>query len=278
MSRRVALPFLIYVIIFFSIGGYEKSSGYSIVFMISIISLALIYVFQHQIDMTWWKRHPPLLSPKLKSWLLTFSAYFKQLDPVEQDRFERRLSLFIKDKTFTLKLSKDYEVEEDTKAVIGHEFIRLTMQQEDFMYEHYDQFIIYEHPFGSPTIRLLHSAETYYDDGVVILSREQVINGFVKPLEYVNVAMLMAVACWIRLYPRLDYPPVMDYSPEEIAEGHEILLQPIQAALGNEHVNRLDLMIYCFMLYPDRLRVFDASAFDRLMAIFGAPSSVISLG
>jgi len=219
MSRRVALPFLIYLIIFFSISGYYKSSGYSIAFLASVICLALIYVFQHQIDMWWWKRNPPSLSPKMQSWIAKFSLFHQSLDIEEQDRFERRVSLFVKDKIFTLKLAKDFELEEDTKLTIAHEFVRLTFYKEDFLFDHYDQFVIYEHPFGSPNINLLHSAEMHYDDGVVILSREQLVNGYVDPVNYVNTALQMAIACWIRIYPRLKYPAVTSLSLEEIAFG-----------------------------------------------------------
>ena len=139
-------------------------------------------------------------------------------------KFGRRLSLFIKDKTYTLKLDKDYEVEEDTKATVAHEFIRLTLHHEDYLFDHFDQFIIYEHPFGSPNNRVLHTAEMYYDDGVVILSREQLINGFINPRKYVNVSLLMAAYCWIRIHPRLDYPSVSEFKAEDIGSAHQIEL------------------------------------------------------
>lgn len=266
-ARVLAFPFVIYGILFFSLGWYDSDSLLTLIFVSSIIILVLIYVFQFQINEWYWKRNMPSLSPKLQSWLRPHSTYYLSLDPIEQELFERRVSLFMKVKSFTVKGSKDYELEEDTKCLISHEFQRLAKGHGDFLYEQLGQIIVYNHPFATPKIASLHAIEIDPEDGVIILSREQLINGFFDSSQ-VNIGLLGAIMTFVAAHPRLDYPHV-ELSPDKIVEIVGLSLSNIYLLLGVDHINKLDLLIYVYVQYPQICHHWDAKLYNRLEAIFG---------
>jgi len=227
----------------------------------------LLYVFQYQINEKLWKRNPPPLDLKLKGWMNHHSTFVKRLSPEEREEFEKRVSLFVKLKSYTLKAEKDYELEEDSKCLIAHEFQRLTFRREDFLYSDYDQVVVYNHPFPTPYIEQLHAAEIYTEDGVIILSREQLINGFFDPTQ-VNIAILLAVMTFVESNPRLDYPRVIDMSIDDLLEAHALEIEPFKAILGIDHIKTLDLLIYCYVEYPSQLQKWDDVSYQQLESIF----------
>ena len=248
-------------------GYYETSTIHTIAFMASIIILVLLYVFQYQINEKYWKRNPPPLDMKLKNWMTHHSSFAKSLSPEDLGQFEKRISLFVKVKNFTLKGEKDYELEEDSKCLIAHEFQRLTFGREDFLYNEFDQVVVYNHPFPTPNIEQLHAAEIFSEDGVIILSREQLINGFFDPTQ-INIAMLLAIMAFVESNPRLEYPSVTDIDVDDLLGSHDLDLEPFKAILGVDHVKTLDMLIYCYVVHPVRFQEWNKAACDQLEGIF----------
>ena len=195
------------------------------------------------------------------------SAYVNTLETEQQKKFEQRISLFAKLKTFTLKGEKDYELEEDSKCLIAHEFQRLTMGREDYIYKDYDQIVVYNHPFPTPNIEVLHAAEIFSEDGVIILSREQLINGFFDPTQ-INIALLLAIMTFIESNPRLQYPDVSDIDMKDLVSSHDLSIDPFKAILGVDHIKKLDLLIYCYVEYPELFEKWNKEAWRKLDGIF----------
>ncbi|MFT6810731.1 MAG: hypothetical protein ACJA01_003976 [Saprospiraceae bacterium] len=267
-ARFLALPFVLYAILFMANGYYETSTIHTLAFMASIIILVLLYVFQYQINEKYWKRNPPPLDMKLKSWMTHHSNFAKSLSPEDLGRFEKRISLFVKVKNFTLKGEKDYELEEDSKCLIAHEFQRLIFGREDFLYNELNQIVVYNHPFPTPNIEQLHAAEIYSEDGVIILSREQLINGFFDPTQ-VNIALLLAIMAFVESNPRLEYPKVADINIEDFLVAHDLQLEPFKVILGVDHIKTMDILLYCYSALPDRFQEWNKDLFCQLEGIFG---------
>ena len=274
-SRLLAFPFAIALIIAFSTGGFDFSGPKTIVVMICLIALMLIYVFNRQLDIWWWKRRPPTLDRPLKTWMAAHSKYYQELDDETRDKFEKRLATFINVKNFTLKAERDYQLEEDVKAILAHEYIRLALHRDDFLFKDIEQFVLYNHPFGTPDKQYLHTIEVNNEEGVVILSKEQLVNGFLQPTGFVNVGMLSAVMAFIKMHPRLNYPEVSSLDAQDIADAHGINLSVIYTALGEARMNNLDLLTFCYILHPHRTESFDPERYKRLEDIFGLDGSII---
>lgn len=274
-SRLLAFPFAIILIIAFSMGGFDFSGPKTIVVMICLIALMLIYVFNRQLDIWWWKRNPPALDLPLKTWMAAHSRYYQELDDQTRDKFEKRLATFVNVKNFTLKAERDYQLEEDVKAILAHEYVRLTLHRDDYLFKDIEQFVLYNHPFGTPDKQYLHTIEVNIDEGVVILSKEQLVNGFLQPTGFVNVGILSAVMAFIKMNPRLNYPEVSSLDAQDIADAHGINLSVIYTALGEARMNNLDLLIFCYLLHPNRTESFDPDRYKALKEIFDLEDSTI---
>ena len=212
----------------------------------SIFGLVLLYVFQEQIDKTWWSKFPPLLDDKIKAWISVYSPFYQQLSPIDQKKFEGRLSQFMKLKDYTLKVEKDYQLEEDVKALLSHEYIRISFNNKNYHFQLFGHFVLYNHPFASPDYQFLHTIEVNQEDGVVILSKEQLINGFNPDNRQFNIGLYAAAICWLAQFPRLNYPEMTVIDIGDYCEQMGYSLESITQTTGLRRISKLALSIYSY--------------------------------
>ncbi len=248
-------------------GWYETSNVWDLLLLLSFVAIILLYIFQFQVNAWWWRRRIPPLDRKVSDWLDRYSTFLSTLTEDKKQILKQRISLFMKLKTFSLMRDKTYELEEDTKALVAHEFQRLMLGRADFLYEEYDNFVLYNHPFPSPENKSLHCLEVYHEDGVVLLAREQLINGFLDP-ERFNIGLFAAVQTFVASHPRERYPGLKDIDEEEIVQSFNLDLAQIRGLLGLDYVRKLELLIYCFVLYTDTFQTWQPQAYARLQNIF----------
>ena len=103
LSRLLALPFALVLILAFTMGELELAGLTTYAILISLIGLALIYVFNRQINTWWWKRRLPKLDKTLKAWIVRYSKFYGTLRGDEMELFERRVAAFNLIKNFTLE-------------------------------------------------------------------------------------------------------------------------------------------------------------------------------
>jgi len=269
LARIIAFPFAITLIFAFSYSEFDFEGPMTLAVLGCLIALALLYVFHNQIDQWWWTKRPPQLDVPVKAWMKRFSPYYNNLSENELSSFESAMSVFIKTKEYTLKADRDFQLEEDIKGIIAHEFMRVGQNLPERTYPKLDYIVLYNHPFGSPKIQVLHSMELNREDGVVILSKELAVNGFIQPSTYVNISLLAAIMTFVWHHPRLDYPSVTEFTAEGITEAHKIDLNVILQTIGLDHINKIDLLIFCFFLYPEQTKELDENLYDQLFKLFG---------
>ena len=250
LSRLLGLPFALILIYCFTSGGLADFGIKTFLVLISIVALMLLYIFNRQVDIFWWKKRGLTLDAPLISWMDRFAPSYAELSDEQKENIQGRIALFMKVKNFTLKGKRDYQLEEDVKLIIAHEFMRITLAQDPFYFPDYEQFVVYNHPFATPKIETLHAVEIYDEDGVVIFSKEQLVNGFVDPNHHINVALLAAVMLFIAVHPRLQYPVVHDLEAQEIVDAHGLDLDHIHHVTALRNINNLDLMLFCFFQFP----------------------------
>lgn len=269
LSRALALPFVLLIIYYFSYAQFQSDSADGWILIPSVIILMLLYVFSDQINKWWWAYKAPPLDPRIQSWIEVYSPIYGDLSSSAQKDFADRLSIFMHTKEFTLKGKKDFQLEEDMKAMIAHEFIRLTLyRQEGHMFPSLKHVVLYNHPFATPKKEFLHSFEYDRTDEVLILAREQMINGFNRGLNYYNILLHAAISVFINQYPRLDYPDVSDLDTDEFLSTFEIERSGIESALGITVSSKLPLLIYCHLEYPDQMKSFYPIKYRKLNNIF----------
>lgn len=246
LSRLLAFPFVVFIILFFTTDLITDDTIAFLLLGISIGTLVMIYIYHHQINHWWWKRKPPTLDPKIKALLNSYSSFYKSLSSFECERFDNRLAVFMKIKSFTLKRDKDYQLEEDVKAILSYGFIRLSLGRSDYLFESYDHFVVYDHPFASPNKEFLHSLEIHHEDGVIILSREQLINAFRDPSRYIDLSLMAACICFVNHNSTL-FKDDSSWSP---GNDYETISNQFQQLTGDD---LLDPQVYMCYVYLQNL-------------------------
>lgn len=269
LSRTVLVPVAAIIIYYLLWGQYVDSDLPLIIFCLAVLMGVLSWIFQKEIDRWYWKRRPPRLDNRLLAWLDRYSAYFKILDTESKSKFVDRLAVFIHSKDFTKKSQRDFHLPEDIKLLIAHEFIRLTMCREEYLFAMFPRIVVYDHPFVSPSYPELHSVEWEENDGVVILSLEQVLDGFRLHTEHFNVLLFAAINVFLKQYPRLEYPNLSHLTIGMISQTLSWNESSLYQSTGLTYLSTLALFIYTYFEHREITLQYWPSEYAQLHKIFG---------
>ncbi|MEM7103462.1 MAG: zinc-dependent peptidase [Bacteroidota bacterium] len=159
-----------------------------------LFSLACVYIFKAQLNKWWYRKFPPRMDPELVKVLNQYFPYFKRLNTKEKVRFEGRIERLKADKQY---VTKELEIfPEDIKMLILANAAQVTFGREDFLLEHWDVFVLYRQAFHTPQIQEFHTGELHYEDGVVILAADPMIEGMLQPQRGYNMAIHQLAKAW----------------------------------------------------------------------------------
>ena len=121
----------------------------------------------------------------------------------DKEKFEKRLALYLYGRAFNLMMKEKGKIPEDFKGIIAAHAIRMSMGLDDFLLKGFERIICYNHPFPTPQNKFLHTTETHTEDGVILLSIEQLMMSVGKPKLFYNIAYHAYAEALIHLYPNL---------------------------------------------------------------------------
>jgi hypothetical protein len=278
LSKIIALPFAVafaLVLLWTFESNYANVSYWLIP---PFIAIAIIYIFNPQIDFWWHKRNPPPIDKSIINWVEKYSSYYKLLLVPDKIKFLKRLSIYLHGKEFSAMGQKEESVPEDIKAVVGHLCIQITMGQEDFMLEDFDRIILYKHPFPTPLKKFLHSVETHNEDGVIILSLEQLINGIMNS-SYYNTGMHAYVEAFVYKNQQKDYPEFDNDIWGKLEAISGMKMDRVNAILGFEQKDPLIVAINYFFCYPVNFNELEPKLYANLQSVFNqdpaSPSGIV---
>lgn len=250
----LALPLVVVVALYFAVWQYQSATIDNWTLLPAILLLTLLYIFNREIDRWWWRRHAPALDEQIGTWLSAHSPFLRSLDGELRKRFIDRLSIFMRIKDFTLKMERDYQLQEEFKAMVAHEYIRLTLHREQYQFRKFENFVIYNHPFGSPLVQELHCVEVNEVDGVVILSRPQLTEGFDPTQGRFNIALYAAILSFIDLHGDEAYPDVSAVDVSHlISDMFGWQMEYLHAHLGSVVTpSALAMLMYCYIMNPEK--------------------------
>ena len=269
LSRLIALPFVLLVVYYFAYGQFQSEYLDEIILIPSMIILVLLYVFNEQINKWWWTVRPLTLEPRVKSWIETYSPFYTALDGDEKPKAESQISKLMLTKEYTLKGKKDFQLEEDMKALIAHEMYRLTYGYDSsYSYPSCEHVVMYNHPFATPDYQFLHSFEFNREDGVLILARDAAVNGYNAGLDHFNIVLFGVITVFVHENPRLSYPSTTELSSEIICEQLDISHDSIKGHIGEMAISSLALLIYCSVEYPDKMKTSYQEEYETIRELF----------
>lgn len=233
--------------------------------LIPVVLLTILYISYGQIDYWWLKKNPMPLDERIIKWLSDYLPYYNNLETPNKDLFEKRLGLYVEAREFKLIGNKELnDVPFDVKNILASQAVRLCLGLEDFLIKDLDRIYVYKHPFPSPRFQFIHTYEIDVEDGVIILSLEQAINGIIQPHKYYNITLHAFAEAFVHLHPQYQYPLVDSYGWDKISEISGINKEIIIATCGYENLDLLPVHIVAYFefsqdyqrLFPEESHVF----------------------
>jgi hypothetical protein len=189
ISVLIAIPYVLLTAYFGYSVFYLEKSEHLVFLILSFISLVVIYTLQPHIDYLWYRRHPQVLEQKEKVFLESFSSFYQKLNDQQKKKFEERIFIFKRAKSFKLIAGETMEMPEDFKIAIASQAVQLTLNLDDFLFKNFDNFFAYKHPFPSPKIQSLHSVEVDFEDNLAIFNMEMLINSINEQNRFFNIGI-----------------------------------------------------------------------------------------
>ena len=266
ISKVLALPIVLAAIIILYLGP-NRTSETSIFIFIPVILLVVIYVFHGPLDHWWLSKYPLKFDPLLKVWLEKYFEPYKYLDEDHKKVFEYRLTLYMAGRLFQSVGAEMREVPEDIKCMVAAHGVLLGLGNNDYLIGDMDRIFLYKHPFPTPDIPKLHSVEVNSEDGVIILSLEQLTNAVLYPTDYYNVGYHAYAEAFVATQKDIIYPDVTDSWDivNKISGWDEFA---ILKQTGLDQINLLHVHIALFFSKPYQYKLNAPELFEKLKLIF----------
>jgi len=142
--------------------------------------------------------------------LLKYFRYYQQLLPADRARFERKVANFIGGKVFIPRGVSEVTIE--ARVLIAAAAVQLTFGLKDVRLDHFRRILVYPNDYYSSITKRYHRGEVNPRFGMIVLSWQSFIDGYITPGDSVNVG-LHEMAHALRLENILrseDFPPFFD--------------------------------------------------------------------
>ncbi len=217
-SRYLIIPLVIIAVVCY-IPIYKDIEGPYMYFIgVALILAAAIFMMSPQIDWWWALRHPPAMDPREERMIGAFLPFYRNLGASERKRFRDRVMLW--------NMARDYKginplenAPEEVQAVVGAYAVMMTFGKEKYLLEYFSTIVVYAHAFPSPRYKILHSAETDFEDGAFIFDMERLMLATVPGKKSYNNAVHELAKGFMH---QEGEPEIPDLTPEDIQKLEEI--------------------------------------------------------
>lgn len=254
-----------------ALGGFiyldkDTDKIYIYIFGVFILSLAVVYIMQAEIDWKWSLRNPPEMPAALERQLAVMMPFYRNLDAVEKKRFRDRIMLWILGKEHLLQGLETFP--EDMKNLIAAYGVMMTFGIEKYLLQPYERIVLYPHPFPTPNFQVLHNSEINHEDGVTIFNAAPIMASFNKPLEYYNLVLHEYASAFIQLYPDLSYPEFPENKLAQLESVRGMKLEAIKKMIGLSDVDIRQIAVEHFFMNPQRFQAALPKEYEQFTQIF----------
>jgi hypothetical protein len=166
----------------------------------------------------------------------------------------------------------------DAKVMIASAPVTMTFRQEYFLFDNFENVIVYPHPFPSPQYEeKFHASEIYEPDGVVMFCLEHVLRGFVKPSEYFNPAWYEYARVYRITYPAHDYGNWSEVNWEHLEKISGFSHAALERWIGLPDLDLEAMGTAFYFLFPQLFRQHLPDLANQLDAVFKKNSSLSKL-
>lgn len=245
-----------------------KGGMYYILVILSIVLLVGIGVLKEPIDDYYFKKNPPKMDASLISALKKEYPMLNKFNEKNLKEFSTRLALFLVRKDSYLVTSETEDLDTYHAALIAAPAVIMNMGLPRDAMNHIKKLVAYRHPFPSPKMPFIHSAEIDMVDGVAIVSLEQLFMSTRKPEEYYHIVFHL----WASHFYQKNYdqglPKIPDIFREHLTKIFPYSEKEITAILGYDSYKNLELAIVAYFLYPHQLHQYYPEITSELDTLF----------
>lgn len=248
--------------------SWERDPGVSWYLIPLVILLVLIYAFSPQLDWWWARRNPPELEPALRHVLNKSVPFYMNLDPEGKERFRNRVAWTESALNFMPQGMET--VPADVRFAVAASAAQVSFGVEDFLFEPYENIVLYKHPFPSPQYpEDWHSSEIFDEDGVLMFSVQHLVMGFLTPAQYFPSGLYEYVRLFRRKYPERSYPLPDAIDEDTMVKISNFPMESVQKWIGLTHVDKFGLAGAYYFAYPTRFQQHWPEGYAQLKILFG---------
>ena len=248
--------------------GWSSGNQLSVYIVIPVSLLVALYTFHGVIDHWWLKKFPVPFDPKLKDWLTKHFPPYVLLDDEHKKKFEFRLSLYLNGRLFQSVGKEMRDVPEDIKCMVAAYGVNMTLGIDDYLIGDTDRIFLYKHPFPTPKFPFLHNVETDTEDGVIILSLEQLFNAVIRPDLYYNTAYHAYAEAIMFVNNKTEFPSFPEQTWSDIQNISGWNNETICRQTGLESVPLQAVHSTIFFTMPQKYKMILPEYYDRLSLAF----------
>ncbi len=116
-----------------------------------------------------------------------YFPFYRQLDDPNQNRFAQRVANFIYGKRFIPRNIDEITVE--ARVLIAATAVQLTFGLTNVYLQHFNKILVYPNDYYSSITKKYHKGEVNPRFGIIVISWQSFVEGFVSPGDAVNVGL-----------------------------------------------------------------------------------------
>ena len=233
-----------------------------------LIIIVVLHLFKPQINHWWHKRSPPKLASFIIKWLDTHSEFYNKLSEEDKTEFRSRLSIHLESREFSLMRGEKENLPEDLKAIIAHNLIQLTFGLDDYLLDPYERVVVYNHAFPTPKKQFLHTVEVEHEDGLILISTEQLFPAMLNKHSFYNVGMHAYIEAYLNKYPKTNLPELPYDLPTKLESISKHQLDRVTQTVGYEIENKHIIAINYFFIFPEEFKETLPGLYNSYASIF----------
>ncbi|MGK0362976.1 MAG: hypothetical protein ACI85O_000015 [Saprospiraceae bacterium] len=252
----------------FAYSHFYEVPDFAIYSIIPLLPAAIVFVMSPQINWWWYTKNPSSTDNSIKAMLKSRLPFYKNLSETDKKKFEDRVNLFIMAKEFTPKIHDD--VPEDMKAIIAASAVMLTFhKEEDWIFDKFEQYIVYPHPFPTPQYEEWHICENFEEDGVMLFSAQHLLHGFFEPHKYYQIALHEFVNVFLENYSGTKYPQFEEDNWADFEKISNFSEEKIKSYIGLQNVSLASVGTTLFFTHREIFAKILPKKFSILQGVFG---------
>jgi Mlc titration factor MtfA (ptsG expression regulator) len=171
-----------FIALYYTQGGY----WYIGIIVFAIVVFAL-NIYKIPIDRSGFKNKEVKIDQKLTNVLIIEYPILKTYSDEKIKNFRKRMFQFMYGRESYLVTGETEKLDLYHTVLIAAPAVIMSMETKFDRADDVERFVAYQHPFPSPKMKFLHTAEFDEEDGVLIVSLEQLMLSLKKPEVYYHI-------------------------------------------------------------------------------------------